>query len=116
MLNTVKDLFESKSYLSVVDILKETLRQQNGSSGLEIPNYQIMTRYNQYIYMLNSLLELKNYYVCIIYKFLFIIINLLKLLHCTFYIFHNRNYLVGVNDVYMKLYYNIVKVSLKTQI
>jgi len=92
LLNTVKNLYESKSFLSVVNILKETLKQQN-YTGIEIPNYPIMTRYNQYIYMLNSLLELKNYHVCTIY--------ILKLLNCAFYNITSgyRNYFGGVNLV-----------------
>lgn len=43
---------------------------------MEIPNYQTMTRMNQYIFMLNSFLELKNYHVRIhklILMFYFII-------------------------------------------
>lgn len=66
LLSTVKSLYESKEYLSVVNILKETLKPQ--LTFMEIPSYQTMTRMNQYIFMLNSFLELKNYYVRI-YKF-----------------------------------------------
>jgi hypothetical protein len=62
LLSTVKNLYELKEYLSVVDILKETLKPQS-RTFMEIPSYRTMTRFNQYIYMLNSFLELKNYYV-----------------------------------------------------
>lgn len=59
LLSTVKNLYESKEYLSVVNILKETLKPQ--FTFMEIPSYHTMTRMNQYIFMLNSFLELKNY-------------------------------------------------------
>lgn len=62
LLSTVKNLYESKEYLIVVNILKETLKPQS-RTFMEIPNYQTMSRYNQYIFMLNSFLELKNYQV-----------------------------------------------------
>lgn len=68
-LSTVKNLYESKDYLSVVNILKETLKPQ--FTFMEIPSYKTMTRMNQYIFMLNSFLELKNYYVRI-YNFILI--------------------------------------------
>lgn len=74
MLSTVKHLYESKEYLSVVNILKDTLKPQ--CAFMEIPSYQTMTRMNQYIFMLNSFLELKNYHVRIhklILMFYFII-------------------------------------------
>ncbi|XP_027850821.2 calcineurin-binding protein cabin-1-like [Aphis gossypii] len=60
LLSTVKHLYESKEYLSVVNILKDTLKPQ--CAFMEIPSYQTMTRMNQYIFMLNSFLELKNYH------------------------------------------------------
>jgi len=60
-LSTVKNLYESKDYLSVVNILKETLKPH--FTFMDIPSYQTMTRMNQYIFILNSFLELKNYYV-----------------------------------------------------
>lgn len=63
LLSTVKNLYESEEYVSVVDILKETLKPQS-RTFMEIPSYQTMTRFNQYIYMLNSFLKLKNYHVC----------------------------------------------------
>lgn len=62
LLSTVKNLYELKEYLSVVDILKETLKPQS-RTFMEIPSYRTMTRSNQYIFLLNSFLELKNYYV-----------------------------------------------------
>lgn len=64
LLNNVKKLYKSKLYPNVVDILRETLKHQNDTE-IGIPNYEIMTRKNQYIYMFNSLLELKNYHVCL---------------------------------------------------
>lgn len=64
LLSTVKNLYELKEYLNVLDILKETLKPQS-RTFMEIPSYHTMTRFNQYIFMLNSFLELKNYYVCI---------------------------------------------------
>lgn len=63
LLSTVKNLYESKDYLNVVVILKETLKPQS-RTFMEIPSYQTMTRFNQYIYMLNSFLKLENYHVC----------------------------------------------------
>ncbi|VVC42534.1 Hypothetical protein CINCED_3A009963 [Cinara cedri] len=60
LLSTVKNLYESKEYLNVVNILKETLKPQS-RNFIEIPSYQTMSRYNQYIFMLNSFLELENY-------------------------------------------------------
>lgn len=63
MLSTVKNLYDSKEYISVVNILKETLKPQS-RTFIEIPSYPTMTRYNQYIFILNSFLELKNYHVC----------------------------------------------------
>lgn len=68
LLSTVKNLYESKEYLSVVNILKETLKPQ--FTFMEIPSYHTMTRMNQYIFMLNSFLELKNYQVSM-YNFIF---------------------------------------------
>lgn len=62
LLSTVKKLYDSKEYLNVVNILKETLKPQS-RTFMEIPSYQTMSRYNQYIFMLNSFLELKNYLV-----------------------------------------------------
>lgn len=64
LLSTVKQLYNSKEYLNVVSILKETLKPQS-RTFIEIPSYQTMTRYNQYVFMFNSFLELKNYNVCI---------------------------------------------------
>lgn len=73
LLSTVKQLYNSKEYLNVVSILKETLKPQS-RTFIEIPSYQTMTRYNQYVFMFNSFLELKNYNVCIYFisKFFFI--------------------------------------------
>lgn len=65
LLSTVKKLYETKEYLEVVDILKETLKPQS-RTFMEIPSYRIVTRYNQYTFLLNSFIELKNYHVCIL--------------------------------------------------
>lgn len=100
LLSTVKNLYESEEYVSVVDILKETLKPQS-RTFMEIPSYQTMKRFNQYIYMLNSFLKLKNYHVCT-----HNVIKNFTLKTITFY----RNYLNGVNHVCMKLFFSTVKV------
>lgn len=69
LLSSIENLYKSKEYTSVVNILKETLKPQN-RTFMEIPSYRTMTRYNQYIFMLNSFLDLKNYHVCTLFKYL----------------------------------------------
>lgn len=105
MLSTVKALYESKEYTSVVSILKETLKPQR-NTFVEIPSYHTMTRYNQYVFMLNSFLKLKNYHVCIFYTFN----NYYNIIYFTLYTYLYRNYLNGVSHAYMRGFYSIVKV------